>query len=422
MGVDEDMDAGTTLSTIWEGIIDSLIAQITESGVSGGGFADLDAYQGVTLTTGRHFRLSRYFADVLRTLDGATAIDAAGVFPIQTTLRTLTWGASSVAGIALDLTLEGPARVVAEVTGSIGAANWNIDVICVDSGPASPLASALDASEQTIEVDDTTDFPNAGTVQIDDELIGITNTGRTGSIICTDATRAAGSTTAAAHLVDSVVRTVQTRTLLLALGSAVGDQTEILMSPIVGTSRSGQANVAVTNPSTAGFAAGQHVLLIDDDYPRRLTSDLAYIDGYQLYGNQIVVEDTWPYDIGDLIVLHDDSIGDSVAYTVYSIDRPAGVITVSAYIAQGFTTAQRAHIRLLTAEGVGRGNNEVGVIDSVSDADDTITLDANLRNTYYTSGNVYLLVAKIAGISTSSGGQADDAVAIRALPDRIIYK
>jgi len=104
------------------------------------------------------------------------------------------------------------------------------------------------------------------------------------------------------------------------------------------------------------------------------------------------------------------------------VDRPNKTITVTTYIAQGYTTAQKAHIRLLTAEGLGRGNNEVGVIDSVDDDADTITLEANLRNTYYTSGNVYLLVAKIAGVSTSSGGQADDALAIKSLPDRTIYK
>ncbi len=419
---DEDMDAGTTLSTIWEDLIDAFITHISAAGVSGGGFDDLDAYQGINLTTGRHYRMSRYFANVLRILDGATALDAAGVSPLETTLRTMTYGGTSAAGTALDLALEGPARTVAEITGSIGATNWNIDVVCIDSGPASPLATAMDASTQTIEVDDATDFPATGTVQVDDELITITNTGRSGTVICTDATRAIGGTDAAAHAVDSVVRRSVTRTVLLSLGSAVGDQTEILMAPIVGTSRSGQATVAVTNPEAAGFAAGQQVLLEDDTYPRKLTTDLAYIDGYQLYGNQIVVEDTWPYSIGDQIVIHDDTLGDSATYTVYNIDRPAGVITVSAYIAQGFTTAQKAHIRLLTAEGLGRGSNEVGVIDSVDDDADTITLDANLRNTYYISGNIYLLIAKVVGISTSSGGQAADAVSIIAQPDRLIYK
>ncbi len=419
---DEDMAAGTTLSTTWENLINAILTHITMAGVSGGGFDDLDAYQGISLTTGRHYRLSRYMANVMRTLDDAAALDAAGVFPLQTTLRTFVYGGTSAEGAALDLTLEGPARVVAQVTGSIGAANWNVDIVCVDSGPASPLATAMDASTQTVEVDDATDFPAAGTIQIDDELITITNTGRSGTVICTDATRAAGGSEAVAHVVDTVVRRSVTRTVLLALGSAVGDQTEILMAPIVGTSRSGQATVAVTNPETAGFVAGQQVLIVDDTYPRKLTTDLAYVDGYQLYGNQLVVEDTWPYDIGDQIVIHDDSLGDSATYTVYNKDRPAGVITVSAYIAQGFTTAQKAHIRLLTAEGIGRGNNEVATIDDVSDDDDTITLDANLRNTYYTSGNVYLLIAKVVGISTSSGGQAADAVSAIAQPDRTIYK
>ncbi len=420
-GADSDMAAGTTLSSIWDELIEALITQVTESGTVGGGFDDLDAYQGIAAATGRHYRMSRDFANPLRTNNGADAIAAVGVYPLITTLGTFAHGGSSVAGTALGLTLEGPARMVARVTAGIGAVDWLIDVICVDSGPASDLATALTADAQTIEVDDTTDFPVAGTVQIDDELITITNTGRTGTIICTDATRGAGGTTGVVHAVDSVVRAAVTRTITLDDALVAGSEVQILRAPIVGTSRSGQAVVAVTNPSTAGFAAGQHVLLKDDTYPRKLTSDLSYIDGYQLYGNQIEVEDTWPYDVGSVIVLHDDTIGDNT-YTVYNVDRPDRIITVTTYIAQGYTTAQRAHIRLLTAEGLDRSNNEVGVIDSVDDDADTITLDANLRNTYYASGYVYLLIAKIAGVSTSSGGQAGDAVAIRALPDRTIYK
>lgn len=419
--VDVDMDQGTTLSTLFEEVIDALLTHATTSGITGGGFADLNTYLGVATVLGRHYRMARDYADPLRTLDGAAAISAANVFPRQTTIGTFAHGGSYAAGTALGLALTGPARMVAEVTGGIGAADWLVDVICVDSGPASPLASDLTADGQTIEVDDATDFPVAGTVQIDDELITITNTGRTGTVICTDATRAAGGTTAATHAEDAVVRTTVTRTVTMGNALITGGQVDMLQASIVGTSRSEQAVIAVTNPSAAGFAAGQQVLLKDDTYPRKLTSDLAYLDGYQLYGNQIVVEDTWPYDIGDIIVLHDDALGDNT-YVVYSVDRPNHTITVTTYIAQGYTTEQKAHIRLLTAEGLGRGNNEVGVIDSVDDDADTITLEANLRNTYYLSGMVYLLVAKVAGVSTSSGGQANDALAIKALPDRTIYK
>jgi len=253
--VDVDMDQGTTLSTIFEELIDALAAHAAST-ITGGGFADLNAYLGIATSLGRHYRMARDYANPLRTLGGAIA--AANVFPKQTTIGTFAHGGSYVAGTALALALVGPARMVAEVTGGIGAADWLVDVICVDSGPASPLASDLTADGQTIEVDDATDFPVAGTVQINDEIITITNTGRSGTVICTDATRAAGGTTAATHDEDSVVRTAVTRTKTIGNALASGSQVDMLQASVVGTSRSEQAVIAVTDPLTAGFA-GQYL-------------------------------------------------------------------------------------------------------------------------------------------------------------------
>ncbi len=406
--VDQQLAAsGALLANLFSDVVTGHRDHVTKAGVTGGGFASLGAY-----FTSQAFRMARQFADVL--LAPATW-EASNVFPAETSLGTFVHGGSYVVGTALELDAEGPARLVSEATYAIGETDWLIDVTTADSGPASALIVAIDDDDIIITVADASDFPASGTIQIDDEQIAITNTGRTATIICTNATRATGGTDAAAHDVGAMARLVETRTITMTGSSPLETQVDVLSAAIAGTSRSGQAVLAVTNPVTAGFAAGQQVLAVDDTYPRKLTADVDTAE------TTITVEDTWPFEINDVLNIHDDS-SDSGDLTVDTIDRPAKTITFTGAVGADFTVAAKAHVRLKVAEGLGIGNNEVGVIESASDEDNEIVLVDNLRNTYYTGGYVYLLVAKVITATTSSGGQTNDAVALNALPDRVIAK
>jgi len=383
-------------------------SHVTKAGITGGNFASLSAY-----LTSRGWRMPRILADLLT---APMAPAASNVFPAETDLGAFVYGGSYAADTALVLASEGPARVVAEVTDAIGALDWVLDVRTADSGPASPLSVVLTAVGQTVTVDDASDFPATGTIQIDSEEITITSTGRSATVICTNATRGANSTTGAAHAVDAVVRNVITYEVTLSGLSAVETQVDIESADIAETVLSEQTDVVVDGETD--FAAGQHVIIIDDYYPRKLTADVAAA------GTVITVEDTWPFEIDDTLILYDDSTGASGDLTVNSIDRVAKTITFTGAVGGAYTTANSAHARLKTAESLERGNNEVRILDSVtydSSADETtLVLTADLENTFYTGGTVYLLIAKIIAVTTDSGGQTADAVDLTAMPDRLI--
>jgi len=383
-------------------------SHVTKAGVTGGNFATLGAY-----LTSRGWRVPRILGDLLT--DPMT-LAASNVFPVETDLGAFVYGGSYVADTALVLASEAPARVVAEVTDAIGATDWVLSVRTADSGPSSPSSGALTVGGQTITVDDATDFPATGTIQIDSEEITITSTGRSATVICTDATRAANSTTAATHADNAVVRNVITYALTLPGTSALATQVDLESASVAETVLSEQTDVVVSGETD--FAAGQHVIIIDDYYPRKLTADIAAT------ATTITVEDTWPFEIDDVLLLYDDSTGESGDLTVNSIDRVAKTITFTGVVGGAYTMANSAHVRLKTAEDLGIGNNEVRILDSVtydSSADETtLVLTADLENTFYTGGTVYLLVAKVIAVTTSSGGQSDDAVDITALPDRTI--
>lgn len=381
---------------------------VTKAGVTGGDFATFGAY-----LTSRGWRLPRILADLLT---DPFVVAASNVFPVETDLGAFVYGGSYAADTALALASEAPARVVAEVTDAIGGSDWVLDVKTADSGPASPLSEALTTDGQTVTVDDASDFPATGTVQVDSEEITITSTGRSATVICTNATRGVGGTDAAIHAEDAVVRNVSTYEVTLPGLSAVGTQLDIESADIVETILSEQTDVVVGGETD--FLAGQHVIIIDDYYPRKLTADVAAV------GTTITVEDTWPFVITDTLTLYDDSEGDSSDLTVESIDRVAKTITFTGAVGGAYTEANQAHVRLKTAEGLGRGNNEVRVLDSVtydSSADETtFVLTADLENTFFTDATVCLLVAKVIAVTTSSGGNASDAADITALPDRTI--
>jgi hypothetical protein len=161
----------------------------------------------------------------------------------------------------------------------------------------------------------------------------------------------------------------------------------------------------ITLAATAGFAAGQKILLTDATLPGKLTSDL-------VTGTTFTIENSRQFAVGDSIHLHDDNTADEDA-TILTVDHETNTIVLTAACAGTFTMAQNAFAQLQT--GKTSGWAEMLTIASLV-LNTSLTVVETIENTYSAEADVQRLIQSY--VPTLSAGTPGDCVEIIAAPDR----
>jgi len=391
--LDDDITAGAMPTSMG-----TLLTRLQQhySEIGGTGYASLAA----ALAT-RGTRWHRKLAAVA----SSYALPAKWQFDDEVSLGTFAFGGSFAAGSNLDAAVEA-ARVVCEVgPGGIGGgAPWVLTVTGVLGEPASTLSAAITDVITSIALSSATSFPSSGCIQIESEQIDYT--GKTGDTL-TGCTRGANGTANVAHSSGVAVYGVEDVAVSMTNGLLEGDQVAVSGLGVTGRSLEGQAVVLMS--STTGYAAGQEVLIVDNEYGVKVAAEAASAQA------DITVAEADAYIPGDTITIRDSAATENL--TILRINYETDVITCTTNLVNTYTLAQGAMIYRQTGAGVGW--TEKGTILSVS-AGVSITLTAALKHSYYDNADVYRLYRDVTAVATASGGTAGDDVIVYAEPDRVI--
>ena len=332
------------------------------------------------------------------------AIPAKWQFDDEVSLGTFAYGGSFVPGSNLNDAVESN-RVVCEVgVDGIGLAVWDLTVTAILGEPTTTLSAAITDVITSIALSSATSFPSAGCIQIDSEQIDYTD--KTGDTL-TGCTRGANGTANVAHSSGAAVYGVEDVAVSMTNGLPEGAQ--VTVSGLGVTDRSLEGQAVVLMSSTTGYAAGQEVLIVDNEYGVKVAADAAAAQA------DITVAEADAYLPGDAITIRDSAATENL--TILRINYETDVITCTTNLVSAYTVAQGAMIYRQTGAGVGW--TEKGTVSDVS-TDVSITLTTALKHSYYDNADVYRLYRDVTAVATSSGGTDGDDVIVKALPDRVI--
>ena len=285
-----------------------------------------------------------------------------------------------------------------------GAAPWVLGVTGVLAAPATTLSAWTDSGATSIGLTSGTWFPNSGCIQIESEQIDYT--GKSTNTL-TGCTRGANGTDANDHSSGVAVYSVEDVAVSMTNGLLEGAQ--VAVSGLGVTDRSLEGQAVVLMSSTTGYAAGQEVLIVDNEYGVKVAADAASAQA------DITVAEADAYLPGDAITIRDSAATENL--TILRINYETDVVTCTTNLVSAYTVAQGAMIYRQTGAGVGW--TEKGTVSDVSTGV-SITLTAALKHSYYDNADVYRLYRDVTAVATSSGGTDGDDVIVKALPDRVV--
>lgn len=445
--------------------------------------AQVGGYNGVQpYLEARHWRFHRYAADrCWGDANIGTGLARVQVCPEDTNIcgHVRGTGYTDIGEIAATA---GPGRLRANVIAK-GLEEWTPDVHAACEGPASTLATAIDATATTISLVDATNFPDSGVVFIDGEAIA--HTGKSDNDL-TGCTRHSLETSAAAHLTGAGVYLVHTYTPTVRASARAGLLVDMDAASLTALSVAGAAILNSTGIGGDGtdWVVGNYLLVKDHSCPELLTEACAKDDHVHVAdtsafspGDHVMIYDTTPQtewatvkgvNAHDKIITLDAATSNTytlaktpiicLAYTslneeaVLTYDDTSitltdstGFPTVGTILIDGDeevtytgnadniltgcgrganSTVATAHedgaVVVLVQAGSFPGHNEVHTVSVI--ASDTLTLGANLLHSYHTAGYVVPLLRDVVLSADGSGGTAPDEIYVMAVSDRLIHK
>jgi hypothetical protein len=205
--------------------------------------------------------------------------------------------------------------------------------------------------------------------------------------------------------------TVGTEAVTITNGSLAGVQFDIGANLPNAVAKAGQTEIGIA--ATAGFVAGQYVLVVDDQYPALLTANassaqkIIYVDPTQIGG----------FRTGDPVTVRDGSANENL--TIEDIDYELGKITMTTALGNSYTTGASAFVYLQAPISGREGWQECHAVASVT-TNTKIVLTGNLQHTYYTGAKVIRMIKDVTDIDTTSGGASAEDVIAKSKSERTL--
>lgn len=266
------------------------------------------------------------------------------------------------------------------------------------------LSGSLNLSATTVTVDDTTPFPNSGTIVIDNEQISYT--GKT-STTFTGCTRGVNASNAAAHSDNAAVHQLSTATysgdLLIGTGDG-GNQNDVVI--FTGGFDAGNERLRIIGNSRAGHAEGVEVLAATVS-TSTTTGALRVNGGMGLIGNLYVGGDTHvtgnTYTVGD-----SDTQGNTTTTGNATVN---GNMTIVGTISVGGSGSSLSTTTLTVSDpmiGLGKGNIgdtvDLGTFGQTSTANTTL----NTGGAALSSTNTTVTVTSTTGFTAAGTIRIED--------------
>ncbi len=472
---DLNIAAGLEFHPLVKSLMQGFLGHVQEIG----GYGTIRQY-----AAARRFRVHRWMAD-RAWADANIASDfvRTNVFPEQTSIASFLHGTGATDIGDIPATAGGARlRALVGVKGAVNA--WTPEVHAVCEGPETELDGALTSIVTTIPLVDSTVFPAAGYVMVEDECVQYT--GNVANEL-TGCTRASYGTVGVAHNTGMAVYLVQTYQPIIRVSAQVGLMVDLDGAWVDDISEAGAALVYSTGIGGGAtlWDVGSYALLTDHSCPELLIADC-------LTDDELHVADASAFRPGDHIRIIDVPTDEWA--TIHDVDHAAGIIYLDAATAGDFTVANLAFVSLantninevadfafddftltvddagglpasgtlliedeeltydsilgndititpvtgrganetvavvhedgspvvLVQEGTFPGHSEWGIVSVV--AADVLTLAAPLLHTYAVCALVVPLLRDVVLIETGTLGDANDLATVVAVPDRDVAK